>query len=94
MGEGSGGGERIAPIPPSYPSPTRGEGTLPPLVSPPGGREITPLAARLSASPGAYAHKGGRIDRLRDLLSKLGYGVKTSLRDEAEPPGVGPPETT
>jgi hypothetical protein len=22
------------------------------------------------------------------------YGVKTSLRDEAEPPGVGPPETT
>jgi hypothetical protein len=40
------------------------------------------------------AHKGGRIDRLRGFLSKLGYGVKTSLRDEAEPPGVGPPETT
>jgi hypothetical protein len=32
MGEGSGGGERIAPLPPSCPSPTRGEGTLPPLV--------------------------------------------------------------
>jgi hypothetical protein len=31
MGEGSGGGERIALLPPSCPSPTRGEGTLPPL---------------------------------------------------------------
>lgn len=36
----------------------------------------------------------GRRNRSRGFVSKLGYGVKTSLRDEAEPPGVGPPETT
>jgi hypothetical protein len=35
-----------------------------------------------------------RISKSRHVFSRLCYGVKISLCEEAEPPGVGPPEMT